>query len=869
MKTGEKPDSGGGSHPSVDDALTSSLDQRDPEIPSIHITHLSEPEIPSIHITHLSEPDSTLRGRGDATADNIEMSSFGARSSSVEGEERLLPDSSLRPRRSSPSPSRRQSLLHRLGTLRAPGKSSARRDRGRQYDVLDGNEAEEEHFGIDLSTLAGMGYQLNEVSSPQIQATATVVPSVSTSTHNLLQPEDSPMLTSSGSKLGKGMVVGAQLKLDPSLAALSRTVSSARSPTSPVKVGRSKSIRDIGQHLAQKRQVIVEVNEPFDLGSLEGAEIDRQVRRRTNHQSLDEMQPSFKRSDTAIKSYFYPADPKHPNWKPVSMRSYYILMLVGVSLGLGIFQECLCRHSEALEAKEQGILQFDNVSSVPLFYYVVWHYMPTFIFVVYGILWSIMDFDIKRLEPYYQLSQPTGSTAAASLNLDHLTAWSYFVPFTALKLRQWAVFFSSLGNIIATSIAPSLQNPSIVLVPNPNQGPPSTGSPSRPQYFVRVAPGWSRALTSGLVVTAAIGVFLFIQLRRKSGLLSDPKGIAGVAAMATKSHILADFQGTDIATRREIHQKLQHRRFVLYKSSIWPGEWNDATEPSPESVRKSESTHPLMLRLQAGISFLTFMTLCLVAIPIINFTSANVIPNTLPWLPVLAATLIKMLWTTFESDVRLMEPFYILSKGQAPPQMSLTLDYQGTVYGWMPIKASLNGHYLVALVGLCSVLLDVVTVTVSSFSVNSGVFLHGSNGDNISNQDQTFVSFWGSVVLSIAILSFAITVAGLVYTRRRHPFLPREPSTIAAVLAFIFASNMLDDFIDTERYTNKQMEAMLKSKVDANGLPKTYGLGWFKGRDGRIHCAIDEEPMRSKYVHEKPYSLAQAPWIGSSDPAYV
>jgi hypothetical protein len=436
-----------------------------------------------------------------------------------------------------------------------------------------------------------------------------------------------------------------------------------------------------------------------------------------------------------------------------------------------------------------------------------------------------------------------------------------------MKLRQWAVFFSSLGNIIATSIAPTLQNPSIILTENPKWH--LKGTSAQPQFFVRVSPNWSRALTSCLVITAAIGGFLLVKLRRKSGLLSDPKGIAGIAAMATKSHILADFQGTDIATRREIHQKLQHRRFVLYKSSIWPGAWNRATEPSPESLRKSESTHPLMLRLQAGIPFIALLGLCLILIPIINFTPANVIPNSQPWLPVLAASIIKVIWTTFEADVRLMEPFYILSKGRAPPQMSLTLDYQGTVYGWMPIKASLNGHYLVALVGLCSVLLDILTVTVSSFSVNTSVFLHGPGSSHISNQDQTFTSFWSSVTLSIAILSFSIIAAALVYARRRHPFLPREPSTIAAVLAFIFASKMLDDFIDTERYTNKQMEVMLKSKLDANGRPKSYGLGWFRGRDGIFHCAIDEEPMRSKYVHGKPYSLAHEPWAGSSDPAYV
>ena len=856
MKMREERDSGDGERPSVDQASTSSLDHRDPQIPSIHISSLAD-------------PDSTVRGRGVATADNIEMTPLGVGSSSVEGEERLLSESGLRPRRSSPSPSRGNSLLQRLGTLRAPGragpgKTSTRRDRGGQYDVLGGEEADDEQFGIDLSTLAGMGYQLNETPSTQGDHMDVDLYPGSTLRKTVLQPEHSPMPKPSKSKLGKGMVVGAQLKLDPSSAAMRRTLSTARSPTSPVDIARSKSIRDIGQHLAKKRQVIVEVNEPFDLGSLEGAGIDRQ---RTSHQSFDEMETSFQPSDSGIKSYFYPADPEHPDWKPVSMRSYYILMLVGVSLGLAIFQEWLCRHSEALEAKNEGILEFDQVSTVPLFNFFAWKYLPTLIFVVYGVLWSIMDFDIKRLEPYYQLSQPNGSPAAASLNLDHLTAWSYFVPFTAMKLQQWAVFFSSLGNILATSVAPSLQNPSVAFIQNPDWT--SQSGPEVRKYFVRISSPWSRALTSSLVVTAAFGVFLFIKLRRKSGLLSDPKGIAGIAAMATKSHILADFQGTDIATRGEIHERLQHRRFVLYKSSIWPGEWNRATEPSPESMRKSESTHPLMLRLNAGTPFISLMSFCLISVPIMNFTSARVIPNNLPWLPVLVATLIKMVWTTFESDVRLMEPFYILSKGQAPPQMSITLDYQGTVYGWMPIKAMYNGHFLVALVGICSVLLDVLTVTVSSFSVNSAAFLHVSSHDNVSNQGETFASFWGSVMLSIVILSFSIITAALVYIRRRHPFLPREPSTIAAVLAFIFASNMLDDFIDTERYSNRQMEAMLKSKVDANGNLKRYGLGWFKGRDGKIHCAIDEEPMRSRYVHGKPYSMAQSPWIDSGDPGYV
>jgi hypothetical protein len=143
--------------------------------------------------------------------------------------------------------------------------------------------------------------------------------------------------------------------------------------------------------------------------------------------------------------------------------------------------------------------------------------------------------------------------------------------------------------------------------------------------------------------------------------------------------------------------------------------------------------------------------------------------------------------------------------------------------------------------------------------LHSQVFLLKDNtASHDSNQDETRVSFFTSVVLSMTIVVFAILTASLVYARRRHPFLPREPSTIAAVLAFIYASKMLDDFIGTEHLSNRQMENRLKE------LNKRYSLGWFKGRDGKVHCAIDEEPMRSRYVHGVSYREAQAPWESDS-----
>jgi hypothetical protein len=783
-------------------------------------------------------------------------------------------------RRVSPGPSRTSTFIRNLSSRgsRTPKSSSflSLNLKGDHYEHLDSKDVEYEQdpIGVDLSSLTGLGFQLMQ--GPEISVSAA--PESQQLDSNLGQDHHGDQHPESSSSQGNGRAPAegkvVQLRLDPSAAIVrARSLRHLTSSDSAAdEMQRAKSIRDLAQDLAQRTKQVVAVDDPpfhampgeaVDLSFLEGTE--RRRRTTTTFNDITANTPSL---SSNTQSYFYPEDPNPPNWKPFTMSRPFILLLIIISLALAAIQEWLCQLSIRKEAKHDAILSFDTVTEVPLWSFFCWKYLPTLIFVTYGVLWQIMDFEIKRLEPYYQLSKPAGNTAAESLNLDHLSLWSYLVPFKAFRLRQWAVFCSAVGNLLTTSVCPSLQNPSIKFDTNPSCT-SDTCPPNQHHFFVRIEPGWSRALTAFLLITAVLAMVLFVQLGRKSGLLSDPKGIAGIAAMATKSHILNDFQGMDMATHREIHKRLQHRRYLLYKSSIWQGEYDTSRESRYEGSRNLESPHPMMLRLSAGIPFILFLALCLVAVPIINFTPARIIPNTLPWLPILIATLIKIVWTTFEFDVRMTEPFYILSKGDAPPEMSLTLDYQGTVYGWFPIKALLNGHFIVALVGFSSILADVLTVTVSSFSVNGAGFLHTDragadrDGNADSTGDETFISFWGSVVLSIVILSFLILSAALVYALRRHPFLPRQPSTIAAVLAFIHASRMLDDFIGTEKLGNREMERRLK------GLGKRYGLGWFNGRDGKVHCAIDEGMVKSRYRHGEDYKMANEPWHGGGGGLWV
>lgn len=522
-------------------------------------------------------------------------------------------------------------------------------------------------------------------------------------------------------------------------------------------------------------------------------------------------------------------------------------MLIIVALGLAGLQEYLCQLSmrKVREDPDSGLVKFKKAGDLPVTVYFTWKYAPIIFFVFYGILWQMTDFEVKRLEPFYQLSQKTGATAGESLNMDYLTFMSWLVPLRALRHKQYAVIYSSMGTLIASSLVPVLQSASI------NMYPPKSERKAAGWKSVRVDPPWSRAVSGSLVLVAFCGAALMYAMRRKSGLQSDPKGIAGIAAMATKSHILADFHGLDTAPLNKIHKQLRHRRYILHKSSLWQGEY---IRNSKDKVHEhGTDPRPLMLRKRLGVPFIGFIIAFTAAIPVFMFIEpAGIITEKLPFLLTGLATIIRILWNTMNCDVRMLQPFWILAKRHAPAK-TLTLDYAGTNPLYLPIRAFLDRHFLVMFVAVGSILAEILTVCVSSISVDGTKFLpHLGDDDPFDSDDeskdrynteQTFRSFWASFTLTLAILVYLVVVSIITYLKRSKKFMPRQIGTMASVLAFIHQSRMLVSFIDTETFDAAKMTKHLeKSK-------KTYALGWFAGRDGDDHLGIDEEEVLSEYKY--------------------
>lgn len=578
----------------------------------------------------------------------------------------------------------------------------------------------------------------------------------------------------------------------------------------------------------------VHVEIPLDISDTFGPDFE-------TRSVLNNGQPNDEGANT---SYYFPEDPDMPAWRPFSMGWPWLTMLIIIALVLAGLQEFLCQLSIKRSKADptDGLIRFKKAGDLSVTSYFTWKYAPILFFVIYGILWQYTDFEVKRLEPFYQLSKKTGATAGESLNMDYLTFMSWLVPLRALRHKQYAVIYVSLATLVASSLVPVLQSASVIMYP------PQKLRKADDWKSIRIDPPWSRAVTACLVFVAACGAVLMYEMRRKSGLLSDPKGIAGIAAMATKSHILADFHGLDTAPLDKIHKQLRHRRYILHKSALWQGEYiRNSKEKIPDA---GSDPRPLMLRLRAGVPYICGILLFAIAIPVFMFVEgANQVTETLPFLLTALATFVKLLWNTMNCDVRMLEPFHILSRRRAPAK-TLTLDYTGMDPIILPIKALLNKHYIVALVGVGSILVEILTVCVSSFSVDGKKFIPGHGGnmedgnddaDDRYNTAETFRSFWISFALVLGILLTLVCIACLVYLRRSHKFMPRQIGTMASVLAFIHQSKMLVNFVDTEELDSGQMTRHLERSG------KTYALGWFRGRDGDDHLGIDEEPVLAAY----------------------
>lgn len=113
------------------------------------------------------------------------------------------------------------------------------------------------------------------------------------------------------------------------------------------------------------------------------------------------------------------------------MRAPVLVAFIAVTFVMAGISELLAQKSQ----KEGGLALSECpecLSDIATFGYL---YAPTIVSVLYGLVWTWIDLDIRRIQPWLELSRLEGATADSSLLLDYPASFLAFVPFSAGKRR--------------------------------------------------------------------------------------------------------------------------------------------------------------------------------------------------------------------------------------------------------------------------------------------------------------------------------------------------------------------------------------------------------------------------------------------------
>ena len=127
----------------------------------------------------------------------------------------------------------------------------------------------------------------------------------------------------------------------------------------------------------------------------------------------------------------YTSESPHPGWRPLSLQPPFFFSVIGFTLGLivilGVLEWLSVRHG-ALYVSETAITN-SSIANV------AFQYFPTIVAVVYSAVWNWIDLDIKRLEPWFQLSGNSGSSPKDSVLLQYPVDFVALVPIKAARRK--------------------------------------------------------------------------------------------------------------------------------------------------------------------------------------------------------------------------------------------------------------------------------------------------------------------------------------------------------------------------------------------------------------------------------------------------
>ncbi|RAK77671.1 DUF3433 domain-containing protein [Aspergillus fijiensis CBS 313.89] len=140
-------------------------------------------------------------------------------------------------------------------------------------------------------------------------------------------------------------------------------------------------------------------------------------------------------------------------WRPMALRPMFLTLITAIMFASLITLEVLRRYCE----QYGGLVFFsdtDNVSNLQSFAY---NYLPIIGALALVTLWTFVDYDVLRLEPYFQIARPEGAPASV-LFINYNFGQSFLTPLTSARRRHWIVLLVSVTTVLIRMFLPALQS---------------------------------------------------------------------------------------------------------------------------------------------------------------------------------------------------------------------------------------------------------------------------------------------------------------------------------------------------------------------------------------------------------------------------
>jgi heme/copper-type cytochrome/quinol oxidase subunit 2 len=450
------------------------------------------------------------------------------------------------------------------------------------------------------------------------------------------------------------------------------------------------------------------------------------------------------------------------------------------------------------------------------------------------------------MEPFYQLATIGGASARHSLLTEHLASGVTMDSLAAIFSGPYVLGFSTLIYLLM-SLMVTLVSESMTVKPTSYcVQKVSSSQPCNPAWVINLPV--THVLQALLVIViVAIAAMAFINLRRRSGVESDPSCLASVISLLGDRVLMEDLQSIHLqADRKHVTYALdfysmipglQKYGIVKTSSHMVSGEAFVQRDTGYTAVQNPAASTHTKARQSINTSTTIDSVILLVLIfglfgmilgyriTTDDFGGFNTFMNDNNFGPRFllsgAAVIIGFGIKRIEHDIRIMEIYRGMNQSPQPAKRSVLASMMQTTYSNVFV-AMRRGQWFAAFIALVTISSEILTVAVSGIPAST------------SQIPQAYRACTNVSLVILAVMATAVIL--VLFRSRSDPDLPRNPDTLAHTLLYLCGSNMLQQPRALDENHQENTTRKTRSRYDG----RLFDFGWATGVDGRTRWTVKE-----------------------------